>query len=239
MTVPTTTPPRLQQPAATESLDHAAEKRVVEALIFVSSEPVTIEQIGQVLTSRRPEDLRAIVDELDSDLADSGRALRIEEVAGGFRLCTRPDLAPWIRIHFRNRNRSRLSTAAIETLAVVAYKQPITGPEVQEIRGVDPQGALRTLLERRLIRIAGRKKVVGRPFLYGTTPQFLMHFGLASINDLPPIEEFERLAGESPSEIASEPGEAGGESGRVELQDIEDTERSYLERSADETGEEE
>ena len=134
----------------------------------------------------------------------SARGLRIEEVAGGFRLSTRPELAPWIRTHFRNRNRARLSPASIETLAVVAYKQPVTGPEIQEIRGVDPQGSLKTLLEKRLIRMAGKKKVVGRPCLYKTTRQFLMHFGLAGVEDLPPIEDFERLAGEFASASGAE-----------------------------------
>ncbi len=158
-----------------------------------------------------------MVEELDADLRASGRALRIEEVAGGWRLATQSELAPWIRAYFRNRNRSRLSAAAVETLAVVAYKQPITAPEIQEIRGVDPQGSLKTLLDKGLIRIAGKKKVVGRPFLYGTTREFLMHFGLAAIEDLPPIEDFERLAGDlgaseaAIEETAAGPANAGGE----------------------------
>lgn len=177
-------------------LDSETEMKVLEALIFVSDEPITLEQIGQVVPGRSAEELRGLVEELSVAMQDAHRGLRIEEVAGGFRFSTRPELAPWIRTYFRNRNRARLSPASIETLAVVAYKQPITGPEIQEIRGVDPQGSIKTLLEKRLIRIGGKKKVVGRPFLYKTTRQFLMHFGLAGIEDLPPIEDFERLAGE-------------------------------------------
>src|SRR5439155_19029592 len=112
-------------------------------------------------------------------------------------------------------NRARLSPASIETLAVIAYKQPVTAPEIQEIRGVDPQGSIKTLLEKKLIRIAGKKKVVGRPFLYATTRDFLMHFGLAEIEDLPPIEDFERLAGGLAAEDVSEPG-AGDDGGPEE-----------------------
>ena len=174
--------------------DRDTAMQVLEAILFVSDEPVTTQQIGQVLDGSSEEEIRALIEELDAALEISGRALRVEEVAGGYRLATRSRLAPWIRAHFRNRNRARLSVAAVETLAVIAYKQPITAPEIQEIRGVDPQGALKTLLDKRLVRIAGKKKVVGRPFLYATTREFLMHFGLAGIEDLPPIEDFDKLA---------------------------------------------
>ena len=176
-------------------VDSRMEKAIVQALALVADEPITPEQIGQVLKGRSPEEIRGLVQEIESEFRDSGSGLRIEEVAGGFRLSTRPEVAPWIRTHLRNRNRSRLSPASVETLAVVAYKQPVTVPEIQEIRGVDPQGSIKTLLEKRLIRMAGKKKVVGRPFLYATTKEFLIHFGLASIDDLPPIEDFEQLAG--------------------------------------------
>lgn len=185
--------------------DRGLEKRIVEALIFISDVPITVEQVGQVLPGRTPDDLLALIEELESDLRDSGRGLRIEEVAGGFRFATRSELAPWIRVHFRNRNRARLSPASIETLAVIAYKQPVTAPEIHEIRGVDSQASIKTLLEKRLVRIAGRKKVVGRPFLYATSRDFLMHFGLASIEDLPPIEDFEQFVegiGPGSSELA-------------------------------------
>jgi len=183
-------------------IDAGDEKRVVEALIFVADEPITLAQLGQVIGHRTPEELRALVAEVERELEAGGHGLRIETVAGGYRLSTCPDLAPWVRTFFRHRNRTRLSPASIETLAVIAYKQPVTAPEIQEIRGVDPQGSLKTLLEKRLVRMAGKKKVIGRPFLYATTREFLVHFGLASIEDLPPIEDFERLA--SRIEAASE-----------------------------------
>lgn len=181
--------------------DEETARRIVLALLFVSDEPVTLDQLGLVLTGRNPDTLRAIVDEVAGSLRAEAGGITVEEVGGGFRLATQPDLAPWIRAFFRTRNRSRLSAASIETLAVVAYKQPVTAPEIQEIRGVDPQGAIKTLLDKNLIRISGKKKVVGRPFLYATTREFLIHFGLPSLDELPPIEDFERLAGA----LASEP----------------------------------
>lgn len=188
------------------------ERRVIEALIFVADEPVTLEQMAQVLGHRTPDELRDLVVQIERELESSGHGLRIEQVAGGYRLSTCPDLAPWVRAFFRNRNRARLSPASIETLAVIAYKQPVTAPEIQEIRGVDPQGSLKTLLDKRLVRMAGKKKVIGRPFLYATTREFLVHFGLASIDDLPPIEDFEKLAGRI--EAASE-GSENGETART------------------------
>ena len=127
------------------------------------------------------------------------RGIVFEEVAGGVRLVTRPALHGALRKFFEITGRSRLSMAALETLAIVAYRQPVTGPEIQDLRGVNSSGVLRTLLERRLIRIAGRKPVVGKPFLYRTTRDFLMHFGLQSLDDLPPLEEFEELMGEAES----------------------------------------
>ena len=119
----------------------------------------------------------------------------VEDVAGGVRLATRPEMVGWLRRFFDVSGGTKLSMAALETLAIVAYRQPITGPEIQELRGVSPAGVLKTLLERRLVRIAGRKEVVGKPFLYGTTREFLVHFGLDSLKDLPPLEEFEETFG--------------------------------------------
>jgi len=195
--------------AETPEIASDDEKRVVEALIFVADEPVTLDQMAQVLGHRKPEELQALVSEIERELEGSARGLRIERVAGGYRFSTCPDLAPWVRAFFRNRNRARLSPASIETLAVIAYKQPVTAPEIQEIRGVDPQGSLKTLLDKRLVRLAGKKKVIGRPFLYATTREFLVHFGLASIDDLPPIEDFERLAGTIETESAGAEEENG------------------------------
>jgi len=108
-------------------------------------------------------------------------------------LATRSQVGPWVRRFFRDRNRTRISAAALETLAVIAYKQPVTAPEIQAIRGKDPSASLKTLLEKKLVRILGKKKVIGRPLLYGTSRQFLVHFGLDKLDDLPAFEEFEQL----------------------------------------------
>ena len=121
----------------------------------------------------------------------------VQRVAGGYRMTTKPDLGEWVRALFRSRNRRRLSSQALETLAIVAYRQPITTPEIQTIRGIDPSSVLEALLEKKLVRIVGRKKVVGKPFLYGTTSEFLAHFGLNSLQDLPDVSDFGTLA--SPS----------------------------------------
>ena len=164
----------------------------VEAILFAAGEPV------------RREDLIAVFDESDHELVgvalesimrryqpEAGRGVMAEEVGGGFRLVTRPELHGYLRKFFEASGANRLSMAALETLAIVAYRQPITAPEVQELRGVTSNSVLKTLLERRLVRIAGRKEVVGRPFLYRTTRDFLMHFGLKDLDDLPPLEEIE------------------------------------------------
>jgi len=119
----------------------------------------------------------------------------VEQVAGAFRLATKPEVGAIVRQFFRQRNRTRLSPAALETLAIIAYRQPITLPEIQAIRGVDPSGALKSLLEKSMVRILGRKKVVGNPLLYGTTKQFLVHFALNRLEDLPSIEEFDEFLG--------------------------------------------
>jgi segregation and condensation protein B len=137
-------------------------------------------------------------------------------VAGGYRFTTRHDYHPWVRILFRNQRTVRLSRAALQTLAIIAYRQPVTAPEIEEIRGVDTAGLLKNLLDKRLITILGRKDVVGRPILYGTTADFLVQFGLASLDDLPSLEEFEQLLradmGEAEAvEVAeAEPPEPGG-----------------------------
>ncbi len=162
----------------------------LEGLIFVSGEPITPAEMRQALGIDEMT-LRGALAELMRAHEGPERGLRLEEVAGGVRLATRPEVAPFLRRLARLRHRRRLSQAGLETLAVIAYRQPITGPEIEAIRGVSPDAALETLLEKRLIRILGRKQVVGRPILYGTSKEFLVHFGINELEDLPPIEEFE------------------------------------------------
>jgi segregation and condensation protein B len=172
-------------------------KPIIEALIFASPEPLTRKSLFKLLDSEPREDVEAALAGLAQDYNRPG-GLQLIEVAGGFQIVTRPELHEWVRRLFHERSTQRLSVQALETLAVIAYKQPITALEVAEIRGVNTAGVLATLLERRLIKIAGRKPVVGRPFLYATTREFLIRFGLKDIADLPRIEDMAEALGFDP-----------------------------------------
>ena len=161
---------------------------VVEALLFASDAPLEPERIREVLDLGGVGEARALVDELRARYEESNRALAITEVGGGYRMVTRPELAPWLVRLARARTRVRLSRAALEALAIVAYKQQVSRPEIDAIRGVNSEGVLEILMDRRLVRIAGRKEAPGRPFLYETTREFLIAFGLRDVGDLPRVE---------------------------------------------------
>ncbi len=161
---------------------------VVEALLFASDTPVEAERLAEVLDLESAAAAREIVDSLRTRLDAEGRALQVMEVGGGFRLVTRPEVAPWLVKLARSRTRSRLSRPALETLAIIGYRQPVSRPEVDAVRGVNSEAVLDNLLERRMIRIAGRKDSPGRPFLYETTREFLVAFGLRDLGDLPKVE---------------------------------------------------
>ncbi|HSF40498.1 MAG TPA: SMC-Scp complex subunit ScpB [Thermoanaerobaculia bacterium] len=168
----------------------------IEAILFVSSEPVPRTKLLELFDAEeREQAAEALEAVLARYAAGDGRGVMVEDVGGGVRLVTRPEMVSWLRRFFDVSGGNKLSMAALETLAIIAYRQPITGPEVQELRSVNPSGVIKTLLERRLVRIVGRKEVVGKPFLYGTTREFLVHFGLNSLRDLPPLEEFEESFG--------------------------------------------
>jgi segregation and condensation protein B len=171
-------------------------RAILEALIFASPQPVTPQEIGRVLGGVPREAWQAAIEELRTDYGRDGRGLQLIEVAAGFQITTRPEYNDWIRELLDPKSPTRLSIQALETLAVIAYKQPVTLPEIIELRGIKSGGVLKTLLEKRLIRITGRKEVVGRPILYGTTKQFLLHFGLKDLGELPKIEEFAEVLGE-------------------------------------------
>jgi segregation and condensation protein B len=171
-------------------------RAIVEALVFASPQPVTPRQIGQVLAASSKQEWQAALDELRALYAADDRGLQLVEVAGGYQITTRPEYNDWVRELLDPKAPARLSIQALETLAVIAYKQPVTLPEVIELRGVKSGGVVKTLLEKRLIRIVGRKEVVGRPMLYGTTKDFLLHFGLKDLTELPKIEEFAEVLGE-------------------------------------------
>ncbi len=177
--------------------DRVEMEAAIEAVLFVSSEPVPREKLLALFDEDEREEAIAALDAVFTRYSSSPeRGLMAEEVAGGIRFATRPELVGWLRRFFEVSSANKLSVAALETLAIIAYRQPITGPEIQELRGVSASGVLKTLLEKRLLRITGRKEVVGKPFLYSTTREFLVHFGLKSLADLPPLEEFEETFGE-------------------------------------------
>lgn len=168
-------------------------KPILEALIFVASEPITEEELAQILPEVDRANLDAALEALRQEYEANGRGLELRRIAGGYRISTRPEYHDYIRRYLKTRPSARLSMAALETLAVIAYKQPITLPEIQEIRGVNSARAVKTLLEKRLIEPKGRKPVVGRPILYGTSREFLIQFGLNDLSELPTIEDFEEL----------------------------------------------
>lgn len=169
-------------------------KAIVEALIFASPEPVTLKTLVKLLDGESKDDIAKAIDDLKEQYSRPG-GLQIVEVAGGWEIVTRPELHEWVRRMFHERTTQKLSVAALETLAVIAYKQPVTAPEVAEIRGVNAAGVLGTLIERKLVKVVGRKQVVGRPFLYGTTREFLERFGLNDLSDLPKVEDMSELLG--------------------------------------------
>jgi segregation and condensation protein B len=191
---------QLDSPSETAVAEPAAAaevKAIVEALIFASPEPVTPKMLYKLLADEPKEDVAAAVNALKGDY-ESRPGLQLVEVAGGYQIVTRPQLHEWVRRLFHERSTQKLTVQGLETLAVIAYKQPITALEIGEIRGVNTSGVLSTLLERHLIKIVGRKNVVGRPFLYATTKEFLIRFGLKDLNDLPRIEDMADALGFDP-----------------------------------------
>jgi segregation and condensation protein B len=179
-------------------------KAVLEALIFASPDPITVKAIGKLLDDETPEAIEAALAALKTDYDRPG-GLQLVEVAGGYQIVTRPELHEWVRRMFHDHTSQKLSVPALETLAVVAYKQPITAPEIAEIRGVNAAGVVGKLIERKLVKIVGRKQVVGRPFLYGTTRDFLERFGLNDLSDLPKVEDMSELLGFDLPASVSEP----------------------------------
>ena len=168
-------------------MDEAQVKRIIEALLFVVGESLPIKRLMHALPDVEPVKLRALIQTLNGEYAATGRAFQIQEVAGGYQLVTDSLLSPWIRKALQSPRPDAVSVAAMETLAIIAYRQPITKAEIEAIRGVDVTASLDTLLERRFARLAGRKDSPGRPFLYATTPEFLRHFGLTSLEALPSV----------------------------------------------------
>jgi segregation and condensation protein B len=220
-----------EEPASTAApVEDSRLKAVLEAIIYVTDEPLTLDQICIGLEQPR-ERIAPILEELAAEYEREDRGLTIREIAGGLRMTTKPEHHDAVRRFVRNMNPPlKLSLPALETLAVIAYKQPITAPEIMEIRGVQGAGVLKTLLDRKLIGTAGRKQVVGKPILYKTTREFLVQFGLKDLNELPTLKEFQELgrmdtespAAEVPAEVPAK--EVQTEEAQVEEAQAEKTE---------------
>ena len=184
-------------PAADPALsDMRALKGILEALLFVTAEPIPVTRFLALLGAVTKQDVDQALASLAQDYEQEGRGLQLAEVAGGYRIVTKAEFAPWLKRLEKVKSPSKLSRSALESLAIIAYKQPIVRAEVEQIRGVETSGVIRTLLERKLVRIVGRKEEPGRPIMYGTTKFFLEHFGLRDLSQLPPLREFKEL-GES------------------------------------------
>jgi len=173
-------------------------KKILEALLFITDQPITVERLAKVTEIAEKDRIRAAVAELQTAYLEGGRAIQIVEVAGGYQMSTKPEFGRYVRKLYNERMTSRLSVAAMETLAIIAYRQPITRAEVETIRGVEVIAPLETILERGLVKVVGRKETVGRPLLYGTTEEFLRVFGLNSLDDLPKLESLELKPAEMP-----------------------------------------
>ena len=185
--------PNQPDAASANELKDAKLKAVLEAIIYITDEPLTLEQISTAI-EQPIERVADLLDQLAADYEDPSRGLSIREVAGGYKMATKPEHHEEVRRFVKNLNPPlKLSLPALETLAVIAYKQPITAPEIMEIRGVQGAGVLKTLLDRKLIAAGGRKQVIGKPILYKTTREFLVQFGLKDLNELPTLKEFQEI----------------------------------------------
>lgn len=186
-------------------------RAAIEAILLVAGEPITVAALEEVFPSDGAEALTAQLESIRKELDEREGGYKLECAAGGYRYVTSPEYDSYLKKFFARQGEGRLSLAALETLSIIAYRQPITAPEVSDIRGVNCAGVIRTLLDRKLVKLAGRKNVVGSPFLYRTTKEFLLHFGLNSIQDLPRLEEFAEVLGESLAEelLGPAPSEEG------------------------------
>jgi len=178
------------------AIDVRELKAILEAVLFVSPEPVPVARLMSILGTVSKAEVVQALDILTHDLDQEGRGIQLVQVAGGYRLVTKQEYGPWLKRMDKAKAAQKLSRSALESLAIIAYKQPLVRAEIEEIRGVETSGVLRTLCERKLVRIVGRKDVPGRPIMYGTTKFFLEHFGLQDLTQLPPLREFKEL-GES------------------------------------------
>jgi len=185
-------PPCWSRRMARKIMEREDVRSIVESLLFVADGPLTLQRIQEVIEGTSKEEIRSVVMELQNELESNRRGVRLVEVAGGFQMRTAKGNADWVK-KFLGGRPARMSRATLETLAIIAYRQPITKAEIEAIRGVDVDGVISTLLERELIRAVARKDVPGRPFLYGTTQQFLELFNLKDLTHLPTLKEMEEI----------------------------------------------
>ncbi len=176
-------------------------KNIIETLLFITDRPLSASKVNQVAEIGDLALTRDIIQEIQTDYANAGRAVQVLEIGGGFQMCTKPEYGRWVRKLYNEKMSTRLSPAALETLAIIAYKQPVTRAEIELIRGVDISGPLEKLLDRGLVKIAGKKEVAGRPLVYATTDQFLRVFGLNHLSELPDMKTY---ASKGPKEIQSD-----------------------------------
>ncbi|MBL8037916.1 MAG: SMC-Scp complex subunit ScpB [Nitrospira sp.] len=189
---------------------------VLEALLFVSAEPLPVARLAAVLGTVSKGEVEEALHQLGQALDQEGRGVRLVAVAGGYRLVTKQDYASWVKRLDKAKTAAKLSRSALESLAIIAYKQPLVRGEIEEIRGVETSGVLRTLLERKLVRIVGRKEVPGRPIMYGTTKFFLEHFGLSDLSQLPPLREFKELGEAEQALLPMDGSEISSAEGAIE-----------------------
>jgi segregation and condensation protein B len=198
----------VQQAAPVTGL--AGEKEIIEALFFATDEPLTLKQVVDIFgdsqdseRNRRitPEFILSVIEDLNKEYGETGRVFRIVKIAGGYQFATQPQFGVWLGRMVRERGKRKLSVSALESLAVIAYKQPVTKPEIEAIRGVNADYVLHSLLERNLVTIVGRAATPGRPLLYGTTKEFLKHFGINDLSELPKPREINELMAEAEFEV--------------------------------------
>lgn len=198
-------------------------KSLIEAILFAAHEPLSLKEIRAMVTKPdesadaplaavfrkiKEGEIVAAIEELKIDYTQQGRSFQIQEVAGSFQLVTQPQFAPWLKPLVGEERPHRLSQASLETLAIIAYRQPISRAEIEKVRGVNVDGVMQTLLERGLVSMTGRAEIPGRPMLYGTTRQFMEHFGLKNLDELPAVEELRRVELPKPEVKETEPTEA-------------------------------
>lgn len=176
-------------------MNHEYQKQIVEGLIFASDVPISENKIASIVEELTPKQVSGIIEELNAEYSKNSRAVFITRIAGGFQLNTREDLSPWIKQLYKGRMRPRLSQASLESLAIVAFRQPVSRVEIDAIRGVNSGGVIKNLLERNLISIAGRADGPGKPLIYGTTREFLRYIGINDISELPKPREIEEIMG--------------------------------------------